>query len=37
MADQVQAAIDNGRELRQLMNEAGVRYVNALKTARRKT
>jgi len=23
MADQVQAAIDNGRELRQLMNEAG--------------
>ena len=31
LAKQVQAAIDNGRELRQVINEAGVRYVNALK------
>jgi len=36
LAQQVQTAIDNGRELQQLMSEAGVRYVNALKTARRK-
>jgi len=36
LAKQVQAAIDNGRELRQVMNEAGVRYVKALKKARRK-
>ena len=36
LAEQVQTAIDNGRELQQLMREAGVRYVNALKTARRK-
>ena len=36
LAEQVQVAIDNGRELRQVINEAGVRYVNALKTARRK-
>lgn len=36
LAEQVQTAIDNGRELRRLMNEAGVRYVNALKTVRRK-
>lgn len=36
LAEQVQTAIDNGRELQQLMSEAGVRYVNALKTARRK-
>ena len=36
LAQQVQTAIDNGRELQQLMSEAGVRYVKALKTARRK-
>ena len=36
LAQQVQMAIDNGRELQQLMSEAGVRYVNALKTAHRK-
>jgi hypothetical protein len=36
LAQQVQMAIDNGRELQQLMSEAGVRYVKALKTARRK-
>jgi hypothetical protein len=36
LAKQVQAAIDNGRELRQVMNEAGVRYVKALKKTRRK-
>ena len=36
LAPKVQTAIDNGRELRQLMSEAGVRYVNALKTAHRK-
>jgi len=36
LAQQVQTAIDNGRELQQLMSEAGVRYVNALKTARSK-
>ena len=37
LAEQVQVAIDNGRELRRVINEAGVRYVNALKkTARRK-
>ena len=36
LAAQVQTAIDNGRELQQLMSEAGVRYVNALKMARRK-
>jgi hypothetical protein len=36
LAQQVQTAIDNGRELQQLMSEAGVRYVNALKTAHRK-
>jgi hypothetical protein len=37
LAEKVQKAIDNGRELQQLMSEAGVRYVNALKTARRKS
>jgi hypothetical protein len=37
LAQQVQTAIDNGRELRRLMSEAGERYVNALKTACRKT
>ncbi len=37
LAEQVQAAVDNGRGLRQLMNEAGVRYVKALKMARRDT
>ena len=37
LAKQVQTAIDNGRELRQVMNEAGVRYVKALKKARRKS
>jgi molybdopterin-guanine dinucleotide biosynthesis protein A len=36
LAEQVQTAIENGRDLQQLMSEAGVRYVNALKTARRK-
>lgn len=36
LAQKVQKAIDNGRELQQLMSQAGVRYVNALKTARRK-
>ena len=36
LAQQVQTAIDNGREIQQLMSQAGVRYVNALKTARRK-
>jgi len=36
LAEEVQTAIDNGRELQQLMSEAGVRYVNALKTARRR-
>src|SRR5215831_13571934 len=29
LAPQVQRAIDNGRRLQELMNEAGVRYVQA--------
>ena len=28
---EVRAAIQNGRELQELINEAGVRYVSALK------
>jgi hypothetical protein len=36
LAKEIQVAINNGRDLRQLVNEAGQRYVNALKTARRK-
>ncbi|MGH9435333.1 MAG: hypothetical protein ACRD06_04975 [Terriglobia bacterium] len=35
LAERVQANIDNGGELRLVMNEAGVCYVKALKTARR--
>jgi hypothetical protein len=36
LAKEIQVAINNGRDLRQLVNEAGRRYVKALKTARRK-
>jgi hypothetical protein len=36
LAKEIQVAIDNGRDLHQLVNEAGQRYVKALKTARRK-
>jgi hypothetical protein len=32
---EVQAALENGRRLQQLMNEAGIRYVQALKGERR--
>jgi hypothetical protein len=31
MVPEVRAAIRNGRQLQELINEAGVRYVNALK------
>jgi hypothetical protein len=31
LAPEVRATIQNGRQLQELMNEAGVRYVNALK------
>jgi hypothetical protein len=36
LAHDVQHAIDNGRQLQELMNEAGVRLVNALKNRRKK-
>lgn len=35
LAPQVRRAIDNGRRLQELMNDAGVRYVQALKKERR--
>jgi hypothetical protein len=31
LVPEVRAAIQNGRRLEELINEAGVRYVNALK------
>jgi len=37
LAKEIQAAIDNGRNLRELVNEAGRRYLTALKMARRET
>jgi hypothetical protein len=36
LASEIRVAIDNGRDLQQLVNEAGQRYVKALKTARSK-
>jgi hypothetical protein len=35
LADKIQHAIDNGRQLQELMMEAGQRYTRALKTQRR--
>jgi hypothetical protein len=34
LVPEVQAALENGRRLQQLMNEAGLRYVRALKRGR---
>jgi len=34
LVPEVQAALENGRRLQQLMNEAGLRYVRALKGGR---
>jgi hypothetical protein len=31
---EIQVALENGRQLQQLMNEAGLRYVHALKQGR---
>jgi hypothetical protein len=36
LAKEIQAAINNGRKLRELTNEAGRRYLKALKAGRRK-
>jgi hypothetical protein len=36
LAKEIQAAINNGRNLRDLTNEAGRRYLKALKAVRRK-
>ena len=35
LAPDIQRAIENGRQLQELMNEAGVRLVNALKLQRK--
>jgi hypothetical protein len=35
LAPEVQQAIENGRQLQELMNEAGVRFVHALKNQRK--
>jgi hypothetical protein len=35
LAPEVQQAIENGRQLQELMNEAGVRLVHALKNQRK--
>jgi hypothetical protein len=35
LAPEIQQAIDNGRHLQELMNEAGVRLVHALKNQRK--
>jgi hypothetical protein len=35
LAPDIQHAIENGRQLQELMNEAGVRLVNALKNQRK--
>jgi len=35
LAPDIQQAIENGRQLQELINEAGVRLVNALKNQRR--
>jgi hypothetical protein len=35
LAPDIQQAIENGRQLQELMNEAGVRLVNALKNRRK--
>jgi hypothetical protein len=35
LAPDIQQAIENGRQLQELMNEAGVRFVNALKNRRK--
>jgi hypothetical protein len=35
LAPDIQQAIENGRQLRELINEAGVRLVNALKNQRK--
>jgi hypothetical protein len=32
----IQKAVDNGRHLRDLINEAGVRYAHAIKAQRKK-
>ena len=34
LVPEVQAALENGRRLQQLMNEAGLRYVRAIKQGR---
>jgi hypothetical protein len=34
LVSEVQAALKNGRELQELMNEAGVRYMHAIKLER---
>jgi len=34
LVPEIQAALENGRRLQQLMNEAGLRYVRALKQGR---
>jgi hypothetical protein len=34
LVPKVEAALENGRRLQQLMNEAGLRYVRALKRGR---
>jgi hypothetical protein len=35
LAPEIQKAVDNGRQLQELMKEAGLRYVRARKTERR--
>ena len=35
LVPEIRAAIQNGRQLQELINEAGVRYVTALKKLRR--
>jgi hypothetical protein len=36
LAKEIRAAVANGRNLRELTNEAGLRYLKALKAARHK-
>lgn len=37
LAPEIQKAVENGRRLKDLMNEAGVRYAHAIKAQRDKT
>jgi hypothetical protein len=37
LAPEIQKAVENGRRLKDLMNEAGVRYAHAIRAQRNKT